>query len=292
MTPWPALPFEEWRDTCDTIHAHAQVLGKLAGTLSPPEPHYEHLALRLTARGWETRPLSAPDGSGALVASLDLHRHCTVVEHSDGRSEEIALAPNRSVGTVTRGVLAAFWALGGHVEIPLRPSETGWTTALDEDEEHATYDEAHVAEYLAAATRAALVLAELRASYRGHATPVNAWWGSFDLAVSLFGTAPAGDEPPEVAVGWWPGDSRYPRAAFYAYARPSPSGAETLTLAPRAARWDATLGEFLLDWDDVRAAADPHAAALDFGRTALGLLGEASGWDPSLTGTPKETPAG
>ena len=29
---WPALPpYETWSATCDTLHAHAQVLGKLAG---------------------------------------------------------------------------------------------------------------------------------------------------------------------------------------------------------------------------------------------------------------------
>jgi hypothetical protein len=111
------------------------------------------------------------------------------------------------------------------------------------------------------------VLAELRAPYRGRSTPVNAWWGSFDVAVSIW---PA--EGTEVAVGWWPGDPRYPRAAFYAYAKPSPDGFVDATLAPRA-RWDSNLGEFLLDWDDVLAAADPHALALEFGRAAIGAAG-------------------
>ena len=53
-------------ETCDTLHAHTQVLGKLAAELAPPEPQLQHAALRLTARGWETVPLPAPDGSGAL----------------------------------------------------------------------------------------------------------------------------------------------------------------------------------------------------------------------------------
>src|ERR1700685_1388841 len=104
---WPALPYEAWRATCDTLHAHTQVMGKLATTLAPPEPELQHAALRLTARGWETRPLPAPDGSGALVVTLDLHSHEAVVEHSDGRAHHIALAPNRPVGAVTRAVLAA-----------------------------------------------------------------------------------------------------------------------------------------------------------------------------------------
>jgi hypothetical protein len=259
---WPPLPYDEWRDTCETVHAHAQVLGKLAGALAPPEPEAQHLALRLTARGWETRPLPAPDGSGAIGVALDLHGHEAIVEHSDERKRRVALVPNRSVGEVTRAVIAAVRELGGPVEVALNPSETGWTTPLDEDDEHATYDTGHVAAYLEAATRAALVLAEFRAPYPGRSTPVNAWWGSFDLAVSLYSGAQ------EFAVGWWPGDDRCPRAAFYAYARPSPDGFDRAVLSPEAARWDTSLGEYLLDWDDVRSEPDPHAAALEFARSA------------------------
>ena len=73
--PWPSVSYADWRETCDTLHAHTQVLGKLAAELAPPEPQLQHAALRLTARGWETAPLPAPDGSGAFVVALDLHAH-------------------------------------------------------------------------------------------------------------------------------------------------------------------------------------------------------------------------
>src|SRR6266849_1131361 len=186
-TAWPALPsYDAWGATCDTLHAHTQVLGKLAAALAAPEPQLQHTALRLTVRGWETLPLPAPDGTGALVVALDLRTHEAVAEHSDGRSERIALTPDRPVRQVTRDVLAAGRGLAGPVQINPRPQETPWTTPLDQDDEHATYDPAHVSAYFAAATRAALVLSALRAPYRGRSTPVNAWWGSFDLAVSLF----------------------------------------------------------------------------------------------------------
>src|SRR5277367_6694543 len=58
---WPAFSYMQWRETCDTLHAHTQVLGKLSVALAPPEPELQHAALRLTARGWETAPLPAPD---------------------------------------------------------------------------------------------------------------------------------------------------------------------------------------------------------------------------------------
>src|SRR6476659_134887 len=105
--PWPELPYDSWHETRDTLHAHSQVLGKLAATLAPPEPQLQHAALRLTARGWETAPLPAPDGTGALVVALDLHTHHAVAEHSDGRVNRIPLTPDRPVAHVTRDVLAA-----------------------------------------------------------------------------------------------------------------------------------------------------------------------------------------
>src|ERR687890_2655870 len=97
---WPSCSYREWAATCDTLHAHTQVLGKLAVRLAPPEPQLQHAALRLTARGWETLALPAPDGSGALVAALDLQSHEAVVEHSAGHQTRIALTPNRPVAEV------------------------------------------------------------------------------------------------------------------------------------------------------------------------------------------------
>jgi hypothetical protein len=152
---WPRLNYEDWSETCDTLHAYTQVLGKLAVALAPPEPELQHAALCLSARGWET-------------------------------------------------------------EVP-------WSVPLDADEVHATYVPEQVSTYFSAATQAALVLAALRAPYRGRSTPVNSWWGSFDLAVNLFSGAPAASpsddfitrnamDVQEIAVGWWPGDQRYGKA--------------------------------------------------------------------------------
>lgn len=298
---WPPLAYSGWSATCDTLHAHTQLLGKLSVALAAPEPQLQHAASRLTARGWETPPLPAPDGSGVLVVALDLHRHEVAVEHSDGQGMRIALTPDRPVGDVTRDVLGAVRKLGGAVEINPTPQEVSWSVPLDEDDEHATYDPAAVAPYLAAATQAAIVLAAFRAPYRGRSTPVNAWWGSFDLAVNLFSGVPA--DPPsddfimrnamdaqEVAVGWWPGDERYDGAAFYAYAHPAPDGFAQAQLSPQAARWDDQLGEYLLDWADIRSAPDPRAAALDFARSAFRHACLVCDWDPALSDSAQSKP--
>ena len=200
-------------------------------------------------------------------------------------------------------MLAAVRGLGGPVEIDPTPQEVPWTVPLDEDDEHARYDAGQVGDYFAAATQAALVLAEFRAPYRGRSTPVNAWWGSFDLAVSLFSGC-AG----RAALGRLHHAQRDGRAGgrrrLVARRRPlRPGGvlrlrapgagraSPALTLSPAAARWDASLGEYVLDWDDVRASPDPRAAALEFARSAFRHACAVCAWDPGLAASADGTPA-
>jgi uncharacterized protein DUF5996 len=298
---WPRLSYASWSPTCDTLHAHTQVLGKLAVQLAPPEPQLQHAALRLSARGWETLALPAPDGSGAIVAALDLRAHEAAVEHSDGRETRIALTPNRSVAEVTREVLEAVGRLAGAVEINPTPQEVSWTSPLDEDDEHATYDANQVATYFEAATQAALVLAEFRAPFRGRSSPVNAWWGTFDLAVSLFSGRPAdppsddfimrnGGDAQQIAIGWWPGDPRHDGAAFFAFGYPMPDAFGGADLSPAEARWDAQLGEYVLEWEDIRESPDPHALALEFARSGFRHACEVCEWDPALAATAEGVP--
>jgi hypothetical protein len=130
----------------------------------------------------------------------------------------VALMPDREVGAVARDVLDAVRQFG---------QEVSWTVALDEDDEHATYDPDQVGTYFAAATEAALVLAAFRAPYRGRSTPVN----DFIMRNAM--------NTEEVAVGWWAGDERYGRPAYCAYAHPAPPGFADARLEPSAARWGA-----------------------------------------------------
>jgi Family of unknown function (DUF5996) len=290
---WPAVSYEAWSATCDTLHAHTQTLGKLAVELAPPEPQLQHGALNLTPRGWETDVLPAPDGSGSLVAGLDLRTHEAFLENSAGAEARIPLTPNRPVAEVEREVLEGVERLAGRVEINPTPQEVEWSVPLDEDREHSTYEPDQVATYFQAATQAALVLNEFRAPFRGRATPVNAWWGTFDLAVQFFSGKPA--EPPGegfivrnagnaelIQVGWWPGDRNYGRAAFFAYAHPAPEGFSEADLDPGPAHWDSNVGEFILDWEDIRSETDPHALALEFAHSAFGHACEVCQWDPVL----------
>ena len=201
---------------------------------------------------------------------------------------------------MTRQVLAAVGELAGPVHIDPRPQETPWTTPLDEDYDHTTYNPAQVTDYFAAASQAALVLAAL-GPLRGRSTPVNAWWGTFDLAVGLF-SGQAIDPPSndfimrnsanaqQIEVGWWPGDTRYPRAAFFAFAFPRP----TASTKPRCRRpgragtpsWANTCSTGTTS----AAPADPRHAAVEFGLSAIRHACVVCGWDPALAASAEGVP--
>ena len=268
---WPELPYAQWHATRDTLHGHTQVLGKLAAALAPPEPQLQHAALRLTARGWETAPLPAPDGSGAFVVGARPARACSA-RRAQRRPPRMRPARTRPVGRSgharrpRRGARRRR-AVRARPDAPGDALERRRSTRIPSTRR---YDAGRVATFHAAATRAAQVLAALRAPFRGRSTPVNAWWGSFDLAVSLFsGQARCAARPPTSsrATRWTrrrspsaggrvtpairrrrstPTPTRLPRTSRRRSSRPPPRAG-----TPR-------LGEFVLDWDDIRG--DPGSA--------------------------------
>ncbi len=214
----------------------------------------------------------------------------------------VALTPDRSVGEVARELLERIGELGGPVAINPTPQEVPWSVPLDEDEEHARYDSEQVRSYFSVATQAALVLAAFRAPYRGRSTPVNAWWGSFDLAVSLF-SGEAADPPTddfimrnamdaqEVAVGWWPGDTRYERGGLLcirASARPRASPERRCLRVRRAGR--TRLASTYSTGRTCGPSADPRAAALEFARSAFRHACRVCEWDPALAATAEGSP--
>ena len=62
------------------------------------------------------------------------------------------------------------------------------------------------------------------------------------------------------------------------------------TLSPAAARWDPALGEYILDWDDVRRSQNPHAVGLEFARSAFHHACVVCEWDPALLASAEGTP--
>ena len=285
-TDWPPLPFREWEATCDTVHMWTQIVGKTRMVLSPPQNHWWHVPLYVTPRGLTTSAIPLEDGSFDVDFDFLAHRLC--VHTSAGEERSFPLIP-RPVADFYQEYMTSLRSLGIEVEIDPTPAEFDDPTPYDRDRRHASYDRGAVERFHQILVRADRLLHQFRGRFLGKCSPVHFFWGSFDLAVTRFSgrRAPSleGADPVtreayshEVSsCGFWPGDRRYPAAAFYAYHSPAPPGLEKAEVQPGG--WNAQLGEFLLPYDDVRAADSGDRAVLDFCQSAYEAGARLAGWD-------------
>jgi len=290
-TNWPELPYEAWKDTLDTLHMKAQIVGKLRVALSPPEPEWAHVALYVTPRGLATGPMSS---SGLIFGvDLDLVAHQVSITTATGQTRQLALAA-RPVAAFYEEFMAALGALGIEVKFRPVPDEVSDPIPFAEDTVHSAYDPVWANRFFHVLAQSDLVLKEHRARFRGRTSPVHFFWGSFDIANTRYSGRPA--EPPpganllarksedaeQICVGFWPGGATFPDAAFYSYTYPKPDGIEAVRIGPPPASWDAKLGEFALLYKDVRKAASPREAILEFCESTYAAGATLRDWDPGL----------
>jgi hypothetical protein len=292
---WPALPFDEWRDTLATLHMWTQVVGKVRLALAPAENHWWHVAFPVTSRGLTTG--ATPCGARTFQVDFDFVEHVARITVSDGLEGAVALGP-RSVADFHRALMAELRALGLDVAIWPKPVEVVESIPFHEDHRHDAYDRDRVDRFWQALQRADRVLKRFRGEFHGKSSPVHFFWGSFDLAVSRFSGRPAPEHPggfPNLAdwvtreayshevfsAGWWPGHDAYPEPAFYAYAYPEPAGFAAAAAAPDDAFYHDDLREFVLPWEAVRRANDPDDAVLAFLRSAYAAAAELGDWPRS-----------
>jgi hypothetical protein len=288
---WPALPYEEWRATRDTLHMYAQVIGKLRLALSPFEPGWANVPLYVTARGLTTSPV--PFGLRTFDAELDLHDHVLVLRTNDGQTERRALGG--AVADFYRDVMAALRRMGIEVEISVMPSEVSDPIPFPEDRTHATYEPAHAERFHRVLSMVDVVLKEHRAHFHGRTSPVHFFWGTFDLAVTRYSgkavqASPRNDvirhfgtESEQICAGWWPGDERLGEPAFFSYEYPAPAGMDRAVIQPPQAEWNPSAGEFLLTYAAAIASADPRQAISDFFESTYQQAASMSDWSSALT---------
>lgn len=302
MELFPALPLESWRDTKETLHRFAQIVGKIRLAGSPRRNHWWNVPFHLTGSGITTRP-TGPVGSGeSFTVDFDFVAHRLVVRTLSGREQSFPLT-DRSVAEFYRDTLAALAALGIDVR-PARPHPYDLPDSkrpFADDHEHRGYDPAAVSRYWQVLSQTALLLEEYATGYAGKTSPVHHFWHSFDIAVTRFSDRlvepPPGADPVTreaysrevISAGFWFGDDTVPAPAFYSYTAPEPAGLAERPLHPAAARWTPSRGSHLalLMYEDVRSSADPWRTALDFLDSGYRAGAELAGW-----GTERECPGG
>jgi hypothetical protein len=287
---WPALPLESWRETYATLHMWTQIVGKVRMRLTPLVNHWWNVPLYVTARGLTTSAI--PYGARSIEIRFDFLAHRLLLECSDGMVRERALRP-MTVADFYREFMQMLRSAGVEVSIWRMPVEIPDPIPFDEDRVHAAYDAERVETFWRILLSVDAVLHQFRSGFTGKVSPVHFFWGSFDLAVTRFSGRRAPERPGADAmtreayshevssVGFWPG-AGISGPAFYAYAAPEPEGFKTARVRPDAARYDTTLSEFLLMYDDVRTASSPSSELLAFCQSTYVAAAELGKWDRVL----------
>ena len=289
---WPALPYDEWKDTYATLHMWMQVAGKVALALAPPINHSWAIALQITARGIATRAL--PHGARSFTMEFDFIEHQLVIRASDGATRTLALEP-RTVAAFYSDVMTVLREMSLPAKIWTMPSEVPSPIRFEQDTVHASYDREYANRFWRILIQVDRVLSGTRGSFVGKCSPVHFFWGGMDLAVTRFSGRPA---PPREGPafmreayshevishgfwlgGPWPGLEKPIEASFYAYAVPEPAGLKEARVEPAAAFYDQQLGEFILPYDAVRNAADPDAAIRSFVDSTYQQAATLAHWD-------------
>ena len=270
---WPSLPLAEWQDTYTTLHMWTQIVGKVRLELTPLVNHWWNVPLYLTPRGITTSPI--PYGQRTFAVDFDFIDHRLTINTSEGEMRTLALEP-RSVADFYHEFMALLRSLDIEVKIYATPVEIPDPIPFAEDHDHASYDPEYAHRFWLILRQSERVLQEFRGRFIGKCSPVHFFWGSFDLAVTRF----SGRRAPEregadsitreayshevISHGFWPGAGPLAAPAYYSYTAPEPAGLKQAAIRPEKAFYSNELSIFILLYDDVRQAASPDDALMDF----------------------------
>ena len=300
---WPSLAYADWQDTCNTLHLWTQVVGKVKLALSPVTNHWWSIVFYVNVRGLTTGPMAYRGRT--LQIDFDFCAHELLLRTSDAREQRIALKP-MTVADFYAAVMKGLSALDVDVRIWTMPVELEDAIPFDQDRLHASYDAAAVNIFWRQLAHIDGVFNTFRARFLGKCSPVHFFWGSFDLAVTRFSGRAApplqSNNTPNLAawvmneayshecssLGFWPGNGGYGRAAFYSYAYPEPEGFGAEPVRPAGAAYNSDVGQFLIDYDTVRAAASPDDALLDFAQSTYEAAANKAKWDRKALERPNE----
>ena len=287
---WPSLPLEAWQDTYTTLHMWTQIVGKIRLALSPPVNHWWHCALYVSPRGLTTSAM--PYKQRLLEMEFDLLNHKLHICTSDNQERAVQLQP-RTVADFYQEVMAKLQEVDVQLGIYTRPQEVSDAIPFEQDEKHASYDPDYANRFWRVLASIEPVFEQFRGRFLGKCSPVNFYWGSFDLAVTRFSGRPA---PPRrgvitseayshecISAGFWPG-AGFGQPAFYSYTAPAPEGLATQPV--KHGSYSNQLSEFLLTYEDVRQAASPETTLMEFLQSTYEAGASLAHWDKSFERNP------
>ena len=298
---WPALPFEKWRPTRETLHMWMQMVGKTRLALAPMQNHWWHVVFYMTARGLTTSPM--PVAGGAVELEFDLLDHRLIARRSDGALREVPLRP-RAVADFYREYLDLLASVGVAVKLWPVPVEADHQIPFPDDRVHASYDAGQATAFFRTLEHADRILKRFQGRFLGKSSPVHFFWGVLDLALTRFNGRRITDHKEgewsvlreaasheEISFGFWPGGGAVSEPAFYAYVRPEPAALPATRLPVASAYYSREIANFILPYEAVRSAPEPDTLVLGFLQSAYAVAADLRGWDrASLDRPPEEWP--
>lgn len=290
---WPELPYDDFRPTQYLLHMTCQAIGKLKLT-TPYEPHWANVALWLTSCGITTGPIQYK--SGVFSVDVDFIHNEIICTSSWGKRNKIALS-SQSVAQLTMKLFDSLHSIGIDVTINLMPQEIPNPISFDKDNDLREYNSGLANRWWRILISSYNVMQRYHSHFLGITPPIGLMWGTFDLRDARYKGTRIPTEginsgyirrnamnDAQVEVGWWSGNEQYPRAAYFSFLYPLPKGIELARVKPAKAKWENTLGEFIIDYDDVRTAKDPAADLLSFFESTYQTESEKAEWDPRWIG--------
>ena len=292
---WPAFDVERDSPTFATLHLASQMLGKVRIANAAWANHGWHATLRPSASGLATLPTACPGGR-SFTLGIELCQHAIALDVSDGSRELLPFTDGQSVAELHAGFVAM---LDRH-DLPSRfngrPNEIADAPRFADDHAPRRYNRASAETLRRALAVIVPIFETFRAGFLGKGSPVQFYWGSFDLAVTRFSGRDAPRHPggitglpdritreayshEESSAGFWPGGVTAAEPIFYSYAYPEPPGFREASVVPDAATFDTALGEFTLPYETVRRADDPASELMGFLQSTYDVAANLQHWD-------------
>ncbi|MGH2447727.1 MAG: DUF5996 family protein [Chloroflexota bacterium] len=291
-TAWPELRYKAWADTLETLHMWTQIAGKVKLELAPFLNEYWQVAFHVTARGLSSGLV--PYRERALQMDFDFIDHRIYLSTSDGKVQRLALAP-KSVADFYHEFMDALRQMGIEVSINTTPDEVPNPIPFDQDRTHASYDAEYAHRFWQILVQVDKIVQRFRSPFIGKSSPVNFFWGSFDLSETRFSGRPAtqprgpefyrlSEDQQNYACGFWPGNPnaagvKLGEPAFYAYSYPQPGGFKEAAVQPGPAHFESQLGEFILPYKDARTMESPADGILEFFQSTYDAAADLGHWD-------------
>ena len=288
--PWPPLPYTEFAPTAYLLHMGVQAIGKMKLT-APFEPHWDSVPLWVTATGLSSGPI--PYGAASFSVDMDFIEHELTCKTSWGAKNAFALI-DRSVAEFTRLLFKTLNSIGVEITINTMPQEVTHPIPFEQDTQPRPYQAALVNAWWSILLSSQQVMERYHARFLGRTPPIGLMWGTFDLRDVRYGKQLPVDttkmgvilrnamDAEMIEIGWWPGNEAYPDPAYFSFAYPQPEGIAQAKIESNTAKWHTALGEFILNYEDVRNTKDPSTALLAFFESTYQIGAKLKGWDPQL----------